>query len=175
MKIQNDLIQALQQQGEAHRKPKVGEIGSDAFEELMAGQLRQAQAGAGQTMPVQGMDSAASLAMLMQSAGLSGVSDVNGAQETDEDLAVMEDALAVERIEGLLGQWDQYAAAIGGGAGGNLRSAYGLLSNLSGGVAELKNSMPGLLAGNPELASLVNELDVMTTTETIKFNRGDYL
>ena len=170
MKIQNDLIQALQQ-GDAHRKPRVGELGTDAFEGLLAENLQQTNAGVGRAMPAQAQDSA-SLALLMQSA--SGAA-LTGAQETDADLAVMESALAAERIGGLLDQWDQYATALRGGEGGDLRSVYGLLSNMSGGVRELKNSMPGLLESNPELAALVNELDVMATTETIKFNRGDYL
>ena len=42
-------------------------------------------------------------------------------------------------------------------------------------VSLLKDEHPGLDGHSPQLSSLVNELEVMTVTEKIKFNRGDYL
>ncbi len=58
----------------------------------------------------------------------------------------------------------------------SLRDAYSLLENAESHVSSLKSdSHKETLAKNPELANLVNELEIMSVTEKIKFNRGDYI
>jgi hypothetical protein len=56
----------------------------------------------------------------------------------------------------------------------NLREAYSVLEQISQAVSELKQDVPKFAATNPSLESMVNELEVLTVTETFKFNRGDY-
>lgn len=168
MKVQNESIQALLQQDEAQRKPQTGQAAG--FDGLLAEQLNRSAAAQTGVMPgfagsAQAEQSAAALAVLMQSTTAAGA-----LQEASADLTAEE---AAERIGGLLDQWEKYADALSGNDSG-VRGIYGMLQGMTQNVRELK-AMPGLMNGNADLASLVNELDVLTTTETIKFNRGDYL
>jgi hypothetical protein len=181
MKVQNDAIRALLAQDEAHRKTQTGTAGPGGagdFDALLSGQMQPAGAGGaaanalpgqGVTAPAPAEQSAAALALLMQSSDLLGRTRNAGGLEEAADL----EALAASRIDGLLGQWESYAAALDGGA--DLRSVYGLLQDMTNGVKDLKASLPGFLESNSALGALVNELDVLSTTENIKFNRGDYL
>ncbi|MDL2307017.1 hypothetical protein LJC48_03195 [Desulfovibrio sp. OttesenSCG-928-C06] len=171
MKIQNDYIKALQQQAEAQQKPQTGQVGQPGlFDGLLSSQLQHAgTANSGSTMSqnagLMQTDQTAALAVLMQTqASADSTAATSG-----------ESAEAAERIGSLLDQWDQYAAALSGNSGADLRGVYGMLQGMTQNVRELKSSMSGLLEQDPNLAAMVNELDVMTTTETIKFNRGDYI
>lgn len=178
MKIQNDAIQALLAQDEAHRKTQTGKAGlggAGGFDALLSGQIQRTDAaaaaagsplGASSTGEQSAAEQAAALAMLMQSTGTLGRT-----QGTGNELDL--DAEATTRIDDLLGQWESYTAALNGG--GDLRSVYEMLQDMTSGVKDLKASMPGFLESNSALGSLVNELDVLSTTENIKFNRGDYL
>jgi hypothetical protein len=180
MKIENDIIRALQQD-EAHRKPKAGvNTASETteFESLLAGQLQRAQSddaksgatvvGAGLSNAQEGQSSAA-LALLMQSSGQIGQSS------PAENAADLGDDLAAGSIEKLLTQWDKYAKALSQKDSADLRGIYALLQGMSAELKELKSTNQELLSKDAALGSLVNELDVLTTTESIKFNRGDYL
>ncbi|MDR1124625.1 MAG: hypothetical protein LBM64_00975 [Deltaproteobacteria bacterium] len=179
MKVQNDAIRALLAQDEAHRKTQTGIAGpggAGGFDALLSGQMQPAGAGgaAANTLPGQGItapaeQSATALALLMRSSDLLDRTRNATGQEEAADL----EAQAASRIDGLLGQWESYAAALDGGA--DLRSVYGLLQDMTNGVKDLKASLPGFLESDSALGALVNELDVLSTTENIKFNRGDYL
>lgn len=176
MKVQNDAIQALLAQDEAHRKTQTGQAGrTGGFDALLSGQIQRTDAaGAAANSPLglngageqSTAEQAAALALLMQSNDL--VSRTLGSRDEPEL-----DAEATSRIDDLLGQWESYTAALNGGT--DLRSVYDLLQNMTSGVKDLKASMPGFLESNSALGSLVNELDILSTTENIKFNRGDYL
>lgn len=171
MKINNDVIKALQQatqSGEAHRKPKVGE---DGFDALLARQLQGGDAKLN-AEPALAAAKAEEAALLMATAQqLGGVAGEEGVEEN-----LIQDALrtdqAAARVSGLLDQWEQYAGALKGPQS-DLKAMYGLLQGMTREVAEIKGS--GLAQGNEALGAMLNELDVLTTTETIKFNRGDYL
>lgn len=63
----------------------------------------------------------------------------------------------------------------GAGDQGSLKQAYELLQGIDGQVAALKDSTTTLRGQSSGFDSLLNELEVLTTTEKIKFNRGDYL
>ncbi len=79
------------------------------------------------------------------------------------------------RMESLFAGMDDYAAMLGSGEAAALRDAYSLLENMTGDIASFRAAYPNMETEQPELASLVNELEVLTVTETFKFNRGDYL
>ncbi len=82
----------------------------------------------------------------------------------------------IDQASGALDMWESYANTLQTPGGeGNLRQAYSLLEGIESQVSSLKNSSKETLEQNPELASLVNELEVMSVTEKIKFNRGDYI
>ncbi|MDR1241693.1 MAG: hypothetical protein LBM00_02755 [Deltaproteobacteria bacterium] len=174
MKIENDVIRALQQD-EAHRKPKTGPAGSletGAFESLLADQLQRfgnSAAAPDSLAPADasGGQSATALALLLRQA-----EESNRLAETEDT----EDGLVAGDLEKLLNKWDEYAGALSRqDSDGGLRGVYALLQGMSAELNDLKAACKDLLAKNPALDSLVNELDVLTATETIKFNRGDYL
>jgi hypothetical protein len=82
----------------------------------------------------------------------------------------------MDNIESLLSQWENYAAVIGKpGSPADLKSAYGNLESIESGIKDLKTGMPNMAAANPELKSVVDELEIMAVTERIKFDRGDYM
>ncbi len=82
----------------------------------------------------------------------------------------------IEQASATLDMWESYANQLQTpGTQGNLRQAHTLLEGIESQVSSLKVSSEEALKQNPELASLVNELEVMSVTERIKFNRGDYI
>ncbi len=84
-------------------------------------------------------------------------------------------AKAFDRASGALDMWESYVNVLSTpGNAGNLRDAYGFLESVETQVATLKAESGPALEQNPNLANIVNELDVLTTTEKFKFNRGDY-
>ncbi len=83
---------------------------------------------------------------------------------------------ALEQASGTLDLWESYAQILRVPEDGeSLRDAYALLEGIETQVSTLKKDNKLSLEQNPDLASLVNELEVMSTTEKIKFNRGDYM
>jgi len=84
------------------------------------------------------------------------------------------DTAAMDTMDSLLTQWENYADELASGSGGaSLKKAYGLLENIGTGVQQLKDGLAG--SSSPGLDAMANELEVMTVTEKIKFDRGDYV
>jgi len=81
----------------------------------------------------------------------------------------------MDTVENVLDKWDQYAQNLQGAGGEtNLKQAYGVLDDIDGTVQQLKSDNPDLAEKYPTLQGMVSELEAMTATERIKFNRGDY-
>ena len=97
---------------------------------------------------------------------LMGMSPVSGVAPLDEDALA-----AVNGMEALLDKWEDYADHLAGGSEGGLKQAYAALEEIESGVAELQNRLPE----NAALQSVADELEILSRTEKIKFNRGDYL
>ncbi len=72
-------------------------------------------------------------------------------------------------------QLNSYANTLREPGQGNLRDAYSALEQVATQVQTLKQQSQPLLEQNSDLAGLINELEVLATTEKFKFNRGDYL
>ena len=106
--------------------------------------------------------------------GCMGMSEFYGqADEADPTEDVLQDAFT--QASGTLDMWDSYVSTLGdAGNNGSLRQAYALLQGIDGQVASLKENTAGLRGQNPGLDTLVNNLEVLATTEKFKFNRGDY-
>ena len=81
---------------------------------------------------------------------------------------------AFNSASGTLDLWDSYTKKLGSSDANNLRDVYSILENIDDHVNQLKTNAANLPTQNTELNSLVNELEIMATTERIKFNRGDY-
>ncbi len=160
MKIQTDQLSPLQQVGQVNKTAQASP--TQAFSEVLAKEVDagMAAAKATTTPPIGGM---AGLAQAMATQAAQAVT-----QPTNTERAVM------DNVDTLLNQWENYAGQLASGNSGQLRQAYGTLETIQSGVQKLKDENPGLAGSSPQISSLVNELEVMTVTEKIKFNRGDY-
>lgn len=162
MKIQTDQVNALRQ---VAQQAKGTADTSDAFASLLAKEVGGDQAAQAPRLAAPPLAALASL-------DLSGVQDAEtveaAGQCSEEERAVM------NNMDTLLAKWENYADTLASGSGrDSLKQAYGVLENIESGVKKLKDDLPR--DANAGLGSLVNELEVMTVTEKIKFNRGDYL
>jgi hypothetical protein len=158
MKISSEQLRIMQES--ELQKTGQGKLGGD-FGDIFARQLEQGQSATSAT--------GASLMSVQSAVQLPRV----------EDAAVIRGMLssseAATRMDGMFTSFERYAEQIGRGETGSLREALSLLQDVSGQVAGFKAEFPNAEKDMPELAALLNELDVLMTTETFKFNRGDYL
>lgn len=157
MKISSEQLKVLQEQ-ELRKKPGVA---AGNFDEILALQMDPAQ-GAGK------LTQTGLAPRVAAPAALEGILE-DSAPDTP---ALMQEA--VDRMEGMFNTLDSYAAQIGSG-NQDMRQAYGLLQNMGQQVADFKARFPNAEQEQPALAAMLNEVDVLFTTETFKFNRGDYV
>jgi hypothetical protein len=166
MKIQTDQLTALQQQ--TTEKSKGTQDSSDAFAALLAKEVGSEQT----TQTTQTTGIAAPPLASLASVDLSGVQTTD-TTETSSGIS-QEEQSVMENMDTLLTQWQNYADKLATGSGSDsLKQAYGVLENIESGVKQLKDDLPSNTSAG--LGSLVNEMEVMTVTEKIKFNRGDYI
>ncbi len=158
MKITNEQLRIMQ--AEELRKAQQPGRPSEEFAELFARRLEQ-----GQTQ------SAFSPAGVLPMPGQGAVQLPK--TEALQELPSSTDAAA--RMDGMFTSFERYAEQIAQGQTGGLREAYSLLEGISQQIAGFKADYPDAGEQMPEMATLLNELDVLTTTESFKFNRGDYL
>jgi hypothetical protein len=153
MKITSDQLAALQLQ----QKNKARNGPDDGFAQALAQELdsgSEAKAGAAMTPagPMVRLDQALQAAMLNK--------------PTEQTI--------MDKMNSLLSKWENYSQIIGE-ADGDLREGYTLLADIRQDIREVKSDM----ALNPDqaqgLENMVEELDILATTEEFKFNRGDYL
>ncbi len=169
MNIRTEQIGALFSQQELHAKKPVSSQNSGGMS-FAATFAEQAALGDAEN----GIQSSVSVppvqASVVQQMLLNGVENISA--------PVMNTAStgqALEQASGALDMWDSYAQKLRmPGNEGNLRDAYALLEGIESQVSTLKAQNKDALEQNPDLANLVNELEIMSTTEKIKFNRGDY-
>ena len=170
MKINNEQLEALyRQQNQAMGIKSQQTRQEGAFDAVLGIQMGFADgpaaassaAAAGQT------GSAAQASMISQMLLASQTESVNPVEDVIQN--------AFSMASGTLDMWDSYVHALNAsGQDGSLREAYALLQGIDGQVAGLKAGAAGVRGQNAGLDALINELDVMTTTEKFKFNRGDY-
>ncbi|WP_432738250.1 hypothetical protein [Maridesulfovibrio sp. FT414] len=157
MKISPEQIEALQQQQQQANKAK--KVNGAAFGEFLNQEVQQGEAQKTAThTPLPGLQAMNPLLQLQQTA------PVQTAQISEGEF--------VGKVEELFGKLETYAQQLG--SEGGLKQAYSTLEGIQGGVESLKKNWPGVNSENPELGSIVSELEVMAATEQIKFNRGDY-
>jgi hypothetical protein len=163
MKIQNDPLQPLPGLGEARGKPRA----DGRFDGLLARELLPEESAAGPApLPGAGRD-AAVLAMQIRAA--------RELSAPEAEAAGTEQEQTLELVNGLLEKWELYAGAMNRAEGANLKNMHQLLGGLSGELDALKSALPGLTGENSGLGGILNELDVLTAAERVKFDRGDYL
>jgi len=161
MTIRTDTIEALNQQQEQARAKRQSSAGG--FGELLSQEVEksESQADAVGSAPPPG---ALSLGALLAAEATPAAETISDAEQN-----------AMDNIDSILGKWENYADRLKSSQPEEgLRQAYGVLESISSDVQDLKETMPVLGADSP-LNSLVNELEILTVTEQIKFNRGDYM
>lgn len=165
MKINDDLKVALEQLGQTDALEKKDKTKAQAFEAILAKELEEAQGvapEAGKNITVKGVLPE----MLSQQLEKSGGLDNPLTQPQLEELAT--------HIDSLFSQMDTYSQLLGTPENADMRELYASLESMTDGVKNLKEGYPNMEQQDPLMASMVNELDVLTTTELFKFNRGDY-
>lgn len=152
MKIHPDQINALnREQARAERdKQADGKFGDLLAQEVQRGEAKAAQVSA-KAGPIQ--------APLRPEAV--GAEHIPAGRE------------AMDKLDTLLGEWENYAAHLGGGETKGLKQAYGALENISAGIKDLKEKLPDY-ESHAGLRSMVEEIETMAAAERIKFARGDY-
>ncbi len=80
----------------------------------------------------------------------------------------------MDKMDSLLSKWENYSQTLGA-EGGNLREGYNLLTGIRQSIQEVRSDLAAKPASRQELHDMIEELDILTTTEEFKFNRGDYL
>lgn len=100
------------------------------------------------------------------------VNETGEKEQLDPDSAVLMEAF--EQASGTLDLWDSYTKTLGTSTTDTaLRDAWGLLEGIDDQVARLREHPAR--GKSSTLDSILNELEVLATTEKFKFNRGDYI
>ena len=123
-----------------------------------------------------GAQSTSSIATLPPPGGLGTLSALIGAQEVEATTPVTHAENAImDKVDSVLNKWDQYAQSLQSTtSSASLKKAYGVLDDIDGAVRQIRGDNPDLAEKHPALQGVVSELEAMTVTERIKFNRGDY-
>lgn len=108
--------------------------------------------------------------------GLGTLSALIGAQSVEATTPVTQAENAImDKVDSVLDKWDQYAQNLQSTEGSaSLKQAYGVLDDIDGAVQQIRGENPDLATKFPALQGVVSELEALTVTERIKFNRGDY-
>ncbi len=166
MKILPDQLERvrLEQQQSAQTNRGAQQTG-DAFGDILSGEVAKTSS-----------QSTASTASLPPPGGLGTLSALVGAQDVEATSEVNNSGSAImDKVDSVLDKLDQYAQNLQGTSGdSSLKDAYGVLDDIDSAVQDIRSANPNLAQSNPGLQNVVSELEAMTMTERIKFNRGDY-
>jgi len=164
MKINSDYLKALQQVSELKKQEVSGKSsGSVGFEDELLQALSGSAAKAAQAAEVLGAKDLGSVDLSL------GGLVVGNSVKTDNGLQLMDEFARV------LDSFDSYAQKIGARGPLDLKSAYAELEDVARGLGALKDKGVEQEQRLPGFQAMLNELEVMTTTERFKLNRGDYL
>jgi hypothetical protein len=157
-------LNALLQQEQASQK---AQSKGDGFDAMLARELRQGGGDVqGSLPPPPGAQAGVIGQMLL---------DPRAQAESADPL---EEALqqSFQQASGLLDSMNAYMNALSTrGTDGNLKALYPLLEGVEQQMGALKQGAASLEGKHAGFASLINELEVLTTAEKFKFNRGDYI
>lgn len=169
MKINEELERLLGTEAFRQQPRTVGSSGGDGFEELLTRQLMQ-----GEQKDNADLLRALSDPLRLTNLDVMTLGGLNAAENPgDQDSALLE-SLTAGLALGLDGL-DSYAAGLGDQSSDGLRRAWNALESLDGTIAGMRQDLGRLSQPNAELESMLNELEILATTEKFKFNRGDYL
>lgn len=173
MKINEELERLLSTEQYRQQARPVGNSGGEGFESLLTQQLRQSDVTA-QTdaQMLRALSDPMRLAHI-DAAALGGLGAVEGSGEADGDDALIQ--TLTFGISSTLDGMDKYAASLQSGSATSLKDAWTALQSMNSSISGMRQEMGQLSKPHAELESMLNELEVLSATETFKFNRGDYL
>lgn len=153
MKVTLDQLAALQLQQKNNARNASDQGFAQALaQELESGSSLQAHSETSPLVPALRLDQAMQTAMLQ-----------NPTEQT-----------VMDKMDALLSQWENYSQLIGT-KDGSLREGYTLLADIKQNIQSVKEDLAHKPGTGSRLATMVEELDILTTTEEFKFNRGDYV
>ena len=168
MKIRLEQMNALLQQEQTANKAR---IENGAFEALLVRELGQAEGSAQGALP---QPSGAAQAELVSHLLLNPLERTEAVASVDSLNGILQQSFM--QVADLLDSFDAYAQSLSAtGREGGLKNAYGLLTGLEEQMHNLQQGAAPLAGRHAGLESLIGELEIMTTTEKFKFNRGDYM
>ena len=159
MKISNEQLRAIQEQEAQRPKVQKGAQQGD-FTDLLARHLET------DTQPPFAAPESLTAPATSVSLPVTGILEDSAPTVP----SLYEDASTA--METMFDTLDSYSRQLAGAGG--LKEAYSLLQDMNGQIADFKQRFPDAASQRPGLAAMFNELDVLATTETFKFNRGDY-
>lgn len=159
MKITSEQLDALKQ---AQEHKKADTTSPEAFQKMLAQEARRAE-GAQST----------SQAALRPPGGASELyatiqANQTGASDNHSEPTVM------DKMDSVLNRWENYAQLIGS-TPPDLRQGYQMLESISKDLGELEHTLPDSGQAAEQLRPILDELEILTMTERVKFNRGDYI
>jgi hypothetical protein len=168
MKINEELERLLNAElNRPQRARQEGNSAAEGFESVLARQLSQTGGAAPQALP---MPADPPLLADISVAALGGLEEEDGG---NSDEALVESLTGGIRsgLDGLA----EYAARLRDTSESALRDAWASLSPVDDSLAGMRRNLEKLSRPDAELESLLNEVEILTTAERFKFNRGDYL
>lgn len=159
MKITSEQLDALKQ---AQEHKKADSTSPEAFQKLLAQEARRAES-----------TQTTSQAALRPPGGANELyatiqASQTGAPDNHSEPTVM------DKMDSVLNRWENYAQLIGG-TPPDLRQSYQLLESISRDLGELDHTLPEIGQAAEQLRPILDELEILTMTERVKFNRGDYI
>lgn len=152
MKITPEQLAALQLQEKNTARTLSGEgFARTLAQELNSGTLAQQETTPSVAVPVAGLDQTLNAAILHKPS----------------------EQTVMNKMDTLLTQWEKYSQALGM-SDGSLREGFGLLTAIRQNIQAVKEDLNSNPNVGEKLQTMVAELDILTTTEEFKFNRGDY-
>jgi hypothetical protein len=156
MKIRPEHLDALQQEQQAR---KATGKGGSSFQEILSSELGNAEKAAApcHSRPPGTVAGPHGLGPLTMS-----TLDVTPTRQK-----------VMDALDNVLARWDEYGKALRSPQG-DLKHAYRVLETISADVRTIRDADPAGSA-TQQFGPILDELEIMTMTERIKFNRGDYL
>lgn len=158
MKIHPDHLKQLLEQGQ---KGKTENGPSDkSFQHVLDKAVQPGESGGQPVAPLKDTSKLTALQAELQTSTINKIRPEGG--HTQE---------IMNRLETVLDQWEKYSQSL---KAPDLRASFSLLESIHQDLQHLQAEIGQDPESAPGVGSLLNELQVMTVTERIKFNRGDY-
>ncbi len=167
MKINSEIERVLHAEQAKFTKPKSVE-NSSSFDDVLQGALQQSA--------IANQNQAAMSVNLAPTSSLQAGSKVDVKNENlgENSTHQSEVRAIINHLEHSMNGFNTYANSIAQ-AQPDLKQAWNNLNAFNQSVSELRQNYSNLPQQNSSLDSMINDLEIMSVTETYKFNRGDYL